>query len=363
VAATLVFAGDTSLGDWYLSRGKLNQRHRLQEEPLSFAKDIRALISEKALLIVNLETVLSRDPEKIFSNKAYMGWDDPVRTTTFLKELEVDAVSLANNHTMDFGPKILSESTRVLRNAHIHPFGAGETLQEAARPFRAAIQSGGSELSVYVVAGMTIKPVLRDQYAFYAAQTQGGVNPISVPRIVGLIQGLRYADPTALIIAYPHWGENYEWANAAMKRLSTAILNAGADLILGHGAHMLQECRVTASGTVIFSLGNFIFNSGGRYGKLKAPPYSLVSRLELDCGVERRAALRLYPIVSDNKRTGYTPRPVDREEAGEVFALMKAKAPDAEKFSRRFRLALDARGWHLSLRRPLSPRFGLLADE
>lgn len=357
----IVLAGDLSLGDRYLNDRWSAVRQRLETEPLSFFEQLEPLISDNSLFIANLETVLAVAPEDPFGGaKKYLGWDRPDRTLDVLKRIGVDVVSLANNHTMDFGPEHLTGMILKLRQADIAVFGAGGDEVEAARPFSAALATG----RVHVFGGFEYRKKYDREYRFYATPARPGVNPLSRPS--GPVQAeaigrFRQTDPRSLIIAFPHWGgaKNYGWITAEMGEMNAEFLASGADLVIGHGAHRMQEVLFTPLGTTVFSIGNFVFNSPGRYRSHEAPPYSIVARLDLardDSGAS--GCLRLYPILSDNRITGFRPRPVTGSEAKEVHALLRSRAVSGREFDTAIALDKDERGWHLASRQALSPRIG-----
>jgi D-alanine-D-alanine ligase-like ATP-grasp enzyme/poly-gamma-glutamate capsule biosynthesis protein CapA/YwtB (metallophosphatase superfamily) len=355
---TLVFAGDTSLGDWYLRRDGGEPLERLRRDPMSFFRDVEPLLRGNDLLVANFESVLADDPtSKLDGKKLYLGWDKPDRTLRVLQQLGVDAVSLANNHTVDFGPGTLEATASHLERAGIVPFGTGRDAQSAAAPFRWDGKARGKEQRVYIIGAVNHVSTL-EEFGFYATADRWGVRPLRMSAVSRQIKQIRADDPGALIILFPHWGRNYRWAGERMWKRSRLILRAGADLIIGHGAHMLQEVAHHRAGTVVFSLGNLVFNSLGRYKKFDAPPYSAVARLHLvprQSGWEAR--LHLYPIVSDNTVTEYRPRPVDASEAKEVYERLRQRATDPGTFSRDFVLERDSLGWRIALRARLSPRF------
>jgi len=362
---SFVFVGDTSLGDAYLlPPGRSAELRRLNEDPWSFVERLAPLVGNKSVLVANLETVLADRPDDPFDGrKGYQGWDRPDRTLAILKRLGVDAVCLANNHTLDFGPSSLMSTIDRLTAAGIGVFGAGADAARAAQPLSYAAPFG----NVHILAGFEFRAGYDRKYRFYASAERPGVNPLS--RGAGLpvadaIAQLRASDPGSLIIVYPHWSGsiNYGWINQEMNALNDDFLARGADLVIGHGAHRLQEMQATAKGTTVFSLGNFVFNSPGRYRKYGAPPFSLVARLD----VARRAGgcaarLRLYPIVSDNRETAFRPRPVDEAEAIAVAAALREREPSPGDFDKGFSLAHDDYGWFLAPRRALSARVPRLA--
>ena len=141
-----------------------------------------------------------------------------------------------------------------------------------------------------------------------------------------------------------------------MLEANEGFLEAGADLVLGHGSHNLQSCFASPAGSTVFSIGNFVFNSPGRYKIYNAPPYSLIGRLSLGRSHSGwTGTLKLYPIVSDNRQTGYRPRPVKETEALEVFQFLSTGRK--LDFDRAFELQRDERGWYIARTTLLSRRF------
>ena len=355
---TLVLAGDTSLGDSYLQGAIWTaERERLERNPLSFFEGLVPLIADPSYLVANLETVLTRASASGAAGKAYLGWDDPQRTVNTLRSAGVDAVSLANNHSMDFGPDALLGGVTLLEGSGIRAFGAGIHRDTAMRPL--TVSMGRRRL--HILGGFEHRPDYDRRYGFYAGETNAGVSGFDLAggnALATMAADLRAADPNSLIVAYPHWGggKNYSWATREMRDAAGSMLAAGADLVVGHGAHMLQHCSVTDLGTVAFSLGNFVFNTPGRYGKLDAPPYSLICRLQLAEGVEGHleGELKFYPIVSDNRQTGFRPRPVNAEEARAVYEILVREGEVG--FEDNFGLDCDERGWFIALLAPIGPR-------
>jgi UDP-N-acetylmuramoyl-tripeptide--D-alanyl-D-alanine ligase len=347
---TLVFGGDTSLGDAYLGRtGSSETLGRLASCPLGFFEKLEPLIADKDRFLLNLETVLSDQPgAPVHEGKRCCGSDAQERTIGVLTAIGVDAVSLANNHAMDFGADRLCATVALLRKAGINVLGAGECLAQAAEPWRMSSSLG----NIYVLAGFELRKKYKKLYRFYAEEGRPGVNGFELKqhnRLATAIGLIRNRDPEAFIIAFVHWGDsaNYGPPSGPVWDANEGFLEAGADLVLGHGSHNLQQCLASPVGTTVFSLGNLVFNSPGRYGKLSASPFSAVGRLELGCsGGGRTATLKLYPILSDNRQTRYRPRPVTETEAREVFSILSSDG--RHDFGRAFELDHDHRGWYVA---------------
>lgn len=347
--ATVTFAGDTSLGDVHIKRKGGELARRLESEPMSFFSGVRPLVSDQDALILNLETVLADSPMSPFEGqKRFLGWDSPERSVECLRKLGVDAVSLANNHTMDFGHEHLLAMRKLLEDAGIRPFGAGATATAAKAPLTLELNTGQPSRRVHIIGTMEVQTKLRDEFGFYAGDDHPGIHGISVPDIIGQIRQLRSDDPSSLIIVFPHWGGNYKWVRENTQRAAEQFIDAGANLIIGHGAHMLQQATFGNDHAVAYSLGNFVFNWAGRFTEHKAPPFGLVARVELSTIDDAwDVGLRLYPFICDNKRTDYRPRPVTDEEFETAWSTLHSADLDGS-FSRHVRTERDSRGLHFA---------------
>jgi D-alanine-D-alanine ligase-like ATP-grasp enzyme/L-alanine-DL-glutamate epimerase-like enolase superfamily enzyme len=345
---TLVFAGDTSLGDVYVQRRGGSLQNRIERDPMSFFAGLKPVVAGHDAFILNLETVLADSPSSPFEGrKPFLGWDSPDRTIRCLQELGVSAAGLANNHTMDFGDRHLLETKEALERAGIRTFGAGESQVVASAPLTLAFDFYGSERRIHVIGAMQSQPQLRDEFRFYASGGRPGINRISRPRVAALIEGIRREEPSSLIVVFPHWGRNYQWVSEGQQRTAEVFRQAGADLIIGHGSHMLQQCSFADNNAVVYSLGNFMFNWGGRFGALDAPPFGLVARVEV--APERDAwkvDLRLYPLVVDNRVTDHQPRLVDDAEFDIVWSTLSKMDVD-RSFAGHAQAATDTTGRHI----------------
>jgi D-alanine-D-alanine ligase-like ATP-grasp enzyme/acylphosphatase len=320
----ITFVGDTSLGDWYLNRpNKEAIRERLETAPDSFFEGVNPLLRNSNHLILNLETVLARDPQIYLEDKQYPNWDDPARTINVLKNLGVTAAGLANNHTMDFGPRIMKQTRDLLIQHGIEPIGAGNNLAEASAPVTITLQGEQETRNLYVLAGMRAGKRYREKYQFFAEAAKPGICALDVRRITGQIESIKKKDPQGLIVLFPHWqGMDYQWASTSerIQDLCRSAIQAGADYVIGHGTHMLNHVQVLGASVIVYSVGNFVYNSAGRYQKMQAPPCSLVVQLHVtEAPGQWKEELRMYPILTDNRRTGYSVRGANEEE---VSALL-----------------------------------------
>ncbi len=168
--------------------------------------------------------------------------------------------------------------------------------------------------------------------------------------VVLQVKALRQSDPEAVIICYPHWGQNYRRKSAGQSRIGRMLIDAGADLVIGHGAHLLQEIEKYRGKWILYNLGNFVFNSPGRYGRKKVDPFSLAARLEAVKENGRvRLGLRLYPLFTDNRITRYQTRPASEEEAERVLEGILERSPDPGRLRGELRAGKDEAGYYFGL--------------
>ncbi|MGL6160649.1 CapA family protein [Microbulbifer sp.] len=306
---TITFCGDTSLGYYYLerSREKYSKAYdRLQNNPTSFFDGVLPLLERSDEIIMNLETVLSHNPGKPIEGKQYPGCDDPDVTIEVLKKLGVTAVTLANNHTMDFGPDNLLAMIEKLKSNGIATIGAGINLEEARSPYRIETKIGNRVRSVYVFNGMraTSRYI---QYGFFAKKNRPGIANTNLKEMVRGIRKVKESDPDSIVIACPHWqGIDYQDTGENHKEWCRNIIDAGADHVVAHGSHKADIVETYGGGRIFLSIGNFVFNSPGRYRAKGAEPYSLVPRLILGNDREiSKGTFSVSRIITDNRKTNF----------------------------------------------------------
>ena len=314
----ILFGGDTGFGElWHRSREAKGKRNVLEHRGyLSMAKGLSRLIRRHDLVIANLETPLV-DPgtvDPFDGQKRFTNPGDPERTGSALAEIGIHAVSLANNHAFDFGIHGLPRTLQTLGDHGITPFGAGYDLNEARKPF---VWSAGS-FKLHVIGCYWHTDRMRHHYRYYAADDRPGPHGIQRRALKQQIRDIRIADPEAFVVVFPHFGANYQWRDERQVMLARSMIDAGADLVIGHGAHMLQELELYKDRWIAYNLGNFIYGAPGRYQKLGAFPFSMACGLEVDTETREIRRLALYPIFCDNRVNRYRPRQTTPEETVEV---------------------------------------------
>jgi hypothetical protein len=216
----------------------------------------------------------------------------------------------------------------VLADNSLIAFGAGKDLEAAARPFIATAWPGERQFTIAVISAYEYAAKVREKFDCYADQFSGGLCPLDPETIRKVIDQTRERYPHAFIVVFPHWGANYEWCSRRQTKLADQIMAVGADLILGHGAHSLQEIKQISSGWVVYGIGNFMFNSPGRYAQKQALPYSFLAKIlvrQNQGSLDK--SLRLFPILTDNKRSGYQTCFANRAQFSKVIESLEERCP------------------------------------
>jgi poly-gamma-glutamate capsule biosynthesis protein CapA/YwtB (metallophosphatase superfamily) len=239
VTISVALAGDTMLG-----RGVAEALGERPPESL-VAPNVVEIARSADLFVLNLECCISERGSPWPSGKPFFFRAPPVAVDV-LRHLGVSAVTLANNHALDFGHEALEDTLRHLGEAGIVAVGAGPNVEAARRP--AVLETGGFRLALL---GLTDHP------EDFAATPDGpGVAfadlRLGVPTWVS--ESISALDADALLVT-PHWGPNMTAEPVSQVRSAARELEqAGATLVAGHSAHVFHGVR----GRVLFDLGDFL---------------------------------------------------------------------------------------------------------
>lgn len=304
----ITFCGDTSLGYYYLEKGKNRYSEaydRLKNNPFSFFEGVAPLLEGSDEVIVNLETVLTKNPGKPIEGKEYPGCDDPDVTISVLKKLGVTAVTLANNHAMDFGEEKLVEMIDLLHANGIATIGAGRNIEEARKPYVVTVPESGQK--VYILNGMRARKRYIE-YGFFATKEKPGIASTNMASMKKIIKDIRKQDANGEVIVIPHWqGIDYNEVGEKQTAWCKGIITEGASAVVGHGSHKRDEVLVVDNKPIYLSIGNFVFNSPGRYAAKGVDPFSMVVSMD----VLPKLNFNNYSILTDNKKTDFKVVPVN----------------------------------------------------
>jgi poly-gamma-glutamate capsule biosynthesis protein CapA/YwtB (metallophosphatase superfamily) len=206
------------------------------------------ILSRSDLTIGNLECVLGKGGEQL--NKAYIfraATDSP----QYLKK-HFDALSLANNHSYDFGPDGLKEMIRILKDNHIPFFGAGANLAEARSPL--IFETKGRRIGL-----LGYNEFRAENYA--ATDSQFGNAPALEEAVLLDIRKARDIHRCDIVIPFLHWGEEFESEPRPDQQVfAKRMVEAGAAAVIGTHPHVTQTIEVHRDAPIVYSLGNFVFD-------------------------------------------------------------------------------------------------------
>ncbi|WP_201864491.1 Mur ligase family protein [Microvirga soli] len=312
--------GDTYFGEYYTG---IRQRKGIQDALTRHGYDhsfkkLEPLIASGDYNIANFEAVLTRKSLPSFiSTKPYLLAGDPVQSTGALRRRGFHAVSLGNNHAFDYGTPGLIDTLESFSRAGIRTFGAGQNALEAEEPLE--VHCG--DRRVVFFTGYQYRKYMEEDFAFYAMAQRPGVACLS-GGLVKQLHETRIQDPNALLVILPHWGFDFEWRSKMQRKYAEQFASAGADLIIGHGAHMMQEVEQVSDCWVVYGIGNGVFNSNGEYDRRGLAPFSLFAQIVIS---SLKTEVRLYPLYCDNLKTDWQPRLVTEVEFKKVIGILRER--------------------------------------
>ena len=249
---TLLFAGDILMDDHYAVMSTYHNRGNDINQ--AFDQGLLEQMRNADIFMINNEfTFTSRGTPTV--NKKFTFRADPGNVSMY-EEMGVDIVSVANNHIYDYGEVSLLDTLDTLEQAEIPYVGAGRNLQEAMTPV------------YYIANGMKIAFVSATQIerngtpdTKEATQDSAGVlrcmNPDNL--LLTIEEAKKNSD---YVILYIHWGtESQEAIDWLQEQQAPIYAQAGVDMIIGDHPHCLQKMDSVEGVPVIYSLGNFWFNS------------------------------------------------------------------------------------------------------
>lgn len=209
------------------------------------------------LMIIDHEYAATDLPESAKDTNQWFNFKAPIAYEKILKELGVDIVTLANNHTMDYGEQSLLDTLEALDNLEIGHVGAGKNLAEAkAAEIR---EINGKKIAVLGASRFILG------YDWYAQENKAGIMTTyeSTDRfqmVKDEITRLKTEEGCDVVAVFVHFGkEKTNQFNASQETIAHGYVDAGADLVIGSHAHTLQGIEIYKDAPIYYNLGNFLF--------------------------------------------------------------------------------------------------------
>lgn len=246
--------------------------------------DVLPYIKQADISITNLESPLIDEGNPI--PKTGPNLKSPTDSIEALKYAGFDMVTLANNHMMDFGVEGLNSTISICKKNGIRCIGAGPNITEA------------SKVCYIDKKGKTIAFINCCENEW--STTDGdkpGCNPLNEVNIYYQIQEAKAnADYVILIIHGGH--ETYELPSPRMKKLYRWFIDLGVDAVIGHHTHCYSGSEIYKGKPIVYSLGNFIFDSNIRDASWNYGAFAILSLSDDEIKVE------LCPFEQCNKKVG-----------------------------------------------------------
>jgi len=250
---TIAFGGDTHFEG--------NLARQLASNPSGMFAPIAPTLSGADVAMVNLETAIatggSPDP-KNYNFRA------PPSAFEALRVAGVDVVTMANNHGRDYGAEGFAETLAAKAQTPLAVLGIGANATEAYQPWATTVK--GQRLAFFAATDVLDDWLIN---SWSATDSQPGLASTKGPGLERLVAGIRAARPqTDTIVVYLHWGvEGSTCPSPRQQEVATALVAAGADIVVGSHAHRVMTAGRLNGALVDYGLGNFAFyNESGLSG-------------------------------------------------------------------------------------------------
>lgn len=252
-------------------------------------EEIETIFSEKDLLFGNLEVVLSETGK--FKEKAVTLYENP-NNVKFLVQSNFDVLNIANNHIFDRNIDGFKSTLSILDNNGLNYIGHNTSQNLILRVEGIKIGFLGYTVGKY-----------KDKL----------INELDENKILNDIKKLKAK--CDLIFISLHWGiENFFYPSPEQIELAHTLIDNGVSLILGHHPHVLQGIEEYNGGLIVYSLGNFNFDS-----VLSKSPTNKSMILKVEFDINGINGYDIIPIEIDDN---FVPVPLDGHEKDELIYFM-----------------------------------------
>ena len=292
----LSFTGDMLLASGHGQRAAGNfLDFAAKQEPSYFLQNVKPIFDEDDFTVVNLENVLTDrtlTPREKTTDPAFW-FRSGTKNTAILTSSGVEAVSLANNHTGDYGAAGYKDTVKAVTEA--------------------GLQYGDNTHPLYL-----------EKNGFRIAVICNGLwNEGQAASIVKRLQAAE-AESDFQIVFYHGGAEGVHAPEAWKVRASRRLVDAGADLVLGNHPHVPQPREIYKDREIVYSLGNFCYG-GSRYPQNRTAIYRLTLTVQ-DSALVSSSAELIPCYVHTGKVNNYCPAPItDGEQRQRVLDFMDGK--------------------------------------
>ncbi|MCM3630830.1 CapA family protein [Paenibacillus glycanilyticus] len=246
---------------------------------------VRDILSGSDISFANLETPISTRGQK--ANKTYTFRSAP-QTLQSIINSGIDGVSIANNHTLDYGVNALADTLAYLDEYKLGRTGAGRDIDEAFTAYSKKVN--GKKVAIVGISRVLSGP------SWYAGDGKAGIaSGYDFDTMMRYVKNaVKYSD---LTIIYIHWNNEYQdYPEDYARTYAKAFIDAGVDAVIGSHSHCLQGIETYKGKPIFYSLGNFVFTPTQRSNKAYD---SMIATLTFDGD---KVSSKITPVRLENTR-------------------------------------------------------------
>lgn len=261
--------GDIMLGDQFCSFG-FGVRSMYENRYVDLiSEDVVKILNNSDCLIGNLECSLNDDEGFKLATHVLSATTEGIR---WLKKVGFDGFVLANNHSLERGIEVLKNHKKLIKNESFFYFGT-------------------SDIPMHIIE---IKGKKIGLYAFTCIEDYKNTDDIEIYDETDTIKQVnKYANKVDYLIVFPHWGNEFiEEPSPEQVSLGKKLIEAGAKVVIGSHPHVLQPIEDYMGGLIIYSTGNFIFDS-------YTPETFHTACFQIQIDSNGKIDLEVVPIVSN----------------------------------------------------------------
>lgn len=297
ISITISVVGDCTLGtdeNFNYSRSLNAYYEKYGAE--YFLKNVKNIFESDDLTIANLEGTFTDSTSRVDKTYAFKG---PKEFVNILTSSSVESVTLANNHSRDYGSQSLTDTKNTLDSAGVIHFGYDET-------------------SVVEVNGVKVGLIGIYELIDHTGRAQQVKEHIAKVKSEG-------AD---VVIVIFHWGIERDAApNSHQTMLARLAIDEGADLVCGHHPHVLQGIEVYKGKNIVYSLGNFCFGGNSNPSDKDTMIFQQTFTITKD-GLKEDNVTNIIPcsLSSEKNRNNYQPTPATGDEANRILRKIQERS-------------------------------------
>jgi len=289
------------LGDYYSPKHVLVKR-RENNKKINVFSGLSEILLNTTYNVANFEGTVTSWLKSQHLGKTYL-LNMPPSAISQLPSAHINAVTLANNHSMDFGSQGLFDTLASLRNLRIKTAGVGYNINEALKPMVLGTKYG----NVCILAFSRTLPT-----EFWAGPNKAGTANLNFTKTADHIK--KTSTQCLVTFVSYHWGAEQEnKAKAYQYKLAKLSIDAGADAVIGHHPHVLQEIEIYKNKPILYSLGNFVFGTRPRHSKQEG----MAAKFHI--GEKGITAMELTPLSVNNNSVNFVPTLFAKKEKADHF--------------------------------------------